>query len=150
MSLVRPSFSHIFLNRRSICSAVSLPRSFTLIILNPSKSYLNQRPAGTCHVLPAGGPISLANVTKCSSRARACRTAPKSRHFPHGRPRTQHPHPRPLPRSGRHGLSASQPLFPVFRDGPGGVAPFHGARLRRSGEGGNLLCGGESGMPLPR
>src|SRR5436190_24253286 len=35
MSLVRPSFSHIFLNRRSICSAVSLPRSFTLIITIP-------------------------------------------------------------------------------------------------------------------
>src|SRR6202453_2624393 len=32
MSLVRPSFSHIFLNRRNICSAVSLPRDLTLII----------------------------------------------------------------------------------------------------------------------
>src|SRR5438093_8715585 len=32
MSLVRPSFSHIFLKRRSICSAVSLPRLLTLIM----------------------------------------------------------------------------------------------------------------------
>src|SRR5947209_7617725 len=32
MSFVSPSFSHAFLNRRSICSAVSLPRDFTLII----------------------------------------------------------------------------------------------------------------------
>src|SRR4051812_15050096 len=32
MSFVRPSFSHAFLNRRSICSAVSFPRAFTLII----------------------------------------------------------------------------------------------------------------------
>src|SRR5271154_1967192 len=36
MSLVRPSFSHIFLNRRNICSAVSLPRDFTLIIVGQS------------------------------------------------------------------------------------------------------------------
>src|SRR5690242_10075051 len=32
MSLVKPSFSHAFLNRLNICSAVSLPRDFTLII----------------------------------------------------------------------------------------------------------------------
>src|SRR5580700_10357766 len=36
MSLVRPSFSHIFLNRRNICSAVSLPRDLTLIIFRQS------------------------------------------------------------------------------------------------------------------
>src|SRR5947209_4009063 len=36
MSFVRPSFSHIFLNRRSICSAVSLPRLLTLIIAGTS------------------------------------------------------------------------------------------------------------------
>src|SRR5436305_10222552 len=32
MSFVSPSFSHIFLKRRSICSAVSLPRDLTLIM----------------------------------------------------------------------------------------------------------------------
>src|SRR5688572_12984454 len=32
MSLVRPSFSQTFLNRRIICSAVSLPRLLTLIM----------------------------------------------------------------------------------------------------------------------
>src|SRR5688572_8326219 len=32
MSFVRPSFSHNFLNRRSICSALSVPRLLTLII----------------------------------------------------------------------------------------------------------------------
>src|SRR5690348_9132833 len=35
MSFVRPSFSHIFLNRRSICSADSVPRALTLIMQTP-------------------------------------------------------------------------------------------------------------------
>src|SRR5436305_1853445 len=36
MSFVRPSFSQAFLNRRSICSTVSLPRDFTLIMCRSS------------------------------------------------------------------------------------------------------------------
>src|SRR5439155_25333528 len=130
MSLVKPSFSHIFLNRRSICSAVSLPRNFTLIIRFPKKSCLKPIPPES---------ISLADLKKSSSRVGLAPPPPTGDISPHGRPRPHHHHPRPLPRGGPDGLPASQPLFPVFRDWPGRTAPLDRPQLRRTGEGGNLL-----------
>src|ERR1700678_592574 len=79
MSLVKPSFSHAFLKRRSICSAVSFPRLLTLIIETRSfhVSLHNRRMSGSFplatqipsprHCVDSGERRSVPQAIYCSS-----------------------------------------------------------------------------------
>src|SRR2546423_993486 len=64
MSLVSPSFSHIFLKRRSICSAVSLPRDLTLIMYG---SFLLDQRAGHKALRQIVGLVALGSGTNLST-----------------------------------------------------------------------------------
>src|SRR3954447_25698103 len=71
MSFVRPSFSHIFLNRRSICSADSVPRALTLIMQAPVFS-----PAPRIIRIPEGTTTHRAKQKPQATTARWARSSP--------------------------------------------------------------------------
>ena len=70
ISLVRPSFSHAFLNRRSICSAVSLPRDLTLIIQFDPFSFRSV--GGVSMALPVNGNSDSVPAPAACSSGRSC------------------------------------------------------------------------------
>ena len=74
MSFVRPSFSHIFLNRRSICSAVSLPRILTLIMRPRFTGFsLHTDTTATGHAAAGGKSIDWDSLIKLGRRSTGAR-----------------------------------------------------------------------------
>src|SRR4051812_29928259 len=153
MSLVRPSFSQAFLNRRIICSAVSLPRDFTRIIQDilsgldsiPTLFRLNRgvvraRRVETITPFRRGRRSDSVsdppNGSTCAGWAGTARPTDESiigeiDGKSAGRANDQPPC--PIPRSGRDGLPPPQPIPAVFRDRPGRAVALSRIQLRRSG-----------------
>src|SRR4051794_12080123 len=123
MSFVRPSFSQAFLNRRIICSAVSLPRDFTRIIQVTVLSVVRKGSKGLKFRTPpalAGRALDspilylIMQILQPGAVATYSRGIEEDGTVDGTVDRTDDHAPGPLPRSGRDGLPAPQPVLPVL------------------------------------